>query len=154
MIIVYVLGIIVGLLVIALVKALLLKPTSAKEAKVTLDTSIRAEEYGKQLAKMIQCETISSRSETDKTKFLEFHKTLEELFPNVHKNCEKHVFDGSLLYKWTGKSDKEPILLMSHQDVVEANGTWEHEPFGGRLYCTVSQQARNRKSQGYGHKDQ
>ena len=53
MIIVYVLGIIVGLLVIALVKALLLKPTSAKEAKVTLDTSIRAEEYGKQLAKMI-----------------------------------------------------------------------------------------------------
>ncbi len=133
MIIVYVLGIIVGLLVIALVKALLLKPTSAKEAKVTLDTSVRAEEYGKQLAKMIQCETISSRSETDKTKFLEFHKTLEELFPNVHKNCEKHVFDGSLLYKWTGKSDKEPILLMSHQDVVEANGTWEHEPFSGDI---------------------
>ena len=44
MIFVYIVGIIVGLLVIALVKALLLKPTSAKEAKVTLDTSDRSVE--------------------------------------------------------------------------------------------------------------
>ena len=28
------------------------------------------------------------------------HKTLEELFPLVHKNLEKHVFNGSLLFKW------------------------------------------------------
>ena len=58
---------------------------------------------------------------------------LEEVFPNVHKECEKHVFDGSLLYKWEGKHHDEPILLMSHQDVVEANGTWEHEPFSGDI---------------------
>ena len=127
------LGIVVCLLLIAVIKALLLKPTSAKEAKVTLDTSSRAENYGQRLAKMIQCETISWRNQTDKTKFLKFHETLEELFPNVHQTCEKHVFDGSLLYKWKGKSDQEPILLMSHQDVVEANGEWEHEPFSGDI---------------------
>ena len=62
-----------------------------------------------------------------------YHKTLEELFPNVHKNCEKHVFNGSLLFKWTGKSSENPILLMSHQDVVEANGVWEKEPFSGEI---------------------
>ena len=27
----------------------------------------------------------------------------------------------------------EPILLMSHHDVVEANGKWDHEPFSGDI---------------------
>ena len=132
-VVLFILGILVGLLVVALVKALLLKPTSAKEAKVTLDTSERSKEYGEKLAKMVQCETISCKNQEDKSKFLEFHKVLEDVFPNVHSTCEKHVFNGSLLYKWTGKHSDEPILLMSHQDVVEANGTWDHEPFSGDI---------------------
>ncbi|MBE5957164.1 MAG: M20/M25/M40 family metallo-hydrolase [Lachnospiraceae bacterium] len=118
---------------VVLTRAFMLKPTSAKEAKVSLDTSERSVGYGKQLAKMVQKETISSRFDPDRTKFLEFHEVLEELFPNVHKTCEKHVFNGSLLYKWLGKTDKDPILFMSHQDVVEAGGTWEHEPFSGHI---------------------
>ena len=118
---------------IVLIRVITLKPTSAKEAKVQLDESIRSVEYGKQLARMVQKETISSRFDPDRTKFLEFHEILEELFPNVHKTCEKHVFNGSLLFKWKGKSDKNPILFMSHQDVVEAGGTWEHEPFSGDI---------------------
>lgn len=116
-----------------LIKTALVKPTSAKNAKVTLDTSERSVEYGKCLAKMIQKETISFRNQKDRTKFLEFHDVLEELFPLVHQNCEKHVFDGSLLFKWKGTGQHEPILMMSHQDVVEANGTWEHEPFSGDI---------------------
>ena len=43
------------------------------------------------------------------------------------------MFDGSLLFKWSGKGNGEPILLMSHQDVVEANGQWQHEPFSGDI---------------------
>ena len=113
-IVLFILGIFVGLLLIALLKALLLKPTSAKDAKVTLDTSVRSIEYGEKLAKMVQCETISCRDQEDRSKFLEFHKVLEEVFPNVHKECEKHVFNGSLLYKWTGKHHDEPILLIEH----------------------------------------
>ena len=116
-----------------LLRTVMLKPTEAKTAKVELDTSERSVTYGKQLAKMIRKETISSRFNQDVNKFLEFHEVLEELFPNVHRVCEKHVFDGSLLYKWKGKSDKNPILFMSHQDVVEAGGTWEHEPFSGDI---------------------
>jgi len=118
---------------IVLLRAVMLQPTSAKTTKVSFDTGNRSIEYGKQLAKMVQKETISSRFDPDRTKFLEFHEILEELFPNVHKTCEKHVFNGSLLYKWTGKCDKNPILFMSHQDVVEAGGTWEHEPFSGHI---------------------
>lgn len=128
-----ILVILAALVIIVLLRTVMLKPTEARDAKVQLDTSERSVEYGKQLAKMVQKETISSRFEEDRTKFYEFHEILEELFPNVHKTCEKHVFNGSLLYKWSGKSSEKPILFMSHQDVVEAGGVWEHEPFSGDI---------------------
>lgn len=128
-----ILVVIIVLVGIVLLRTVMLKPTETKFAKVTLDESERSATYGKQLAKMVQKETISSRFEEDRTKFYEFHNVLEELFPNVHKTCEKHVFNGSLLYKWSGKSSEKPILLMSHQDVVEAGGAWEHEPFSGDI---------------------
>ena len=128
-----VLALIVLLVAIVFLRAVLLKPTTAKTAKVQLDEGPRAEKYGQQLAKMVQKETISSRFDEDRSKFLEFHEILEELFPNVHKTCEKHVFNGSLLFKWSGKGDSEPILFMSHHDVVEATGTWEHGAFSGDI---------------------
>ena len=117
------------LVAVVMLRAVLLKPTAAKEAKVTLDTGKRAVEYGKKLSELVQKETVSSRFEPDRTKFLEFHQVLEEMFPNIHKVCEKHVFNGSLLFKWNGKGNHEPILFMSHHDVVEANGIWEHDRF-------------------------
>ncbi len=126
-------AVIVGLIVIVLVRALTLKPTPAKTLKLEFEKSERATKYGQQLAKMIQDETVSSRYEQDIEKFERFHKTLEELFPKVHTTCEKHNLDGNLLYKWKGKSSNNPILFMSHQDVVEATGTWEHDPFSGDI---------------------
>ena len=124
---------IIVLAAIVIGKALLLAPTPAKTAKIILDESERATEYGKTLSKMVRKETVSSRFDPDRTKFYEFHELLEELFPTLHANCEKHVFDGSLLFKWSGNGKSKPILLMSHHDVVEANGTWEHEPFSGDI---------------------
>lgn len=118
---------------VVLVRAVMLKPTPALTAKVEMDETERAKTYGEQLALLIRRETVSSRFDPDRSKFLDFHRTLEDLFPNLHKSCEKHVFNGSLLFKWSGKGKHEPILLMSHQDVVEANGTWEHEPFSGDI---------------------
>ena len=128
-----ILGLIALLIVVVLARTIFLKPTSAKTAKVELAEGARAEKYGQQLAKLIQKETISSRFDADRTKFLEFHEILEEMFPTLHKTCEKHVFNGSLLYKWSGKGKSEPVLFMSHHDVVEANGTWEHEAFSGDI---------------------
>ena len=108
-----VLALLVLLVAVVLVRALLLKPTPAMTAKVELDDSERAVEYGEKLAKMVRKETISSRFDPDRTKFYEFHEILEELFPNVHKTCEKHVFNGSLLFKWSGKGTHEPVLFIS-----------------------------------------
>lgn len=134
------LGILIIILIIAvivLLRTCMLKPTEALHASVKMNDPIRADGYGSRLAKMIQCETVSSRYDSDKSKFYQFHQVLEELFPNIHKNCEKHEFNGSLLFKWAGKGSQDPILLMSHQDVVEANGTWEHPPFSGEIIDRV-----------------
>ena len=128
-----VLLVLVVLVLIIVGRAVMLKPTAAKTIKLEPENGERAERYGKRLAKMIQQETISSRYEPEREKFYKFHETLEELFPKVHEMCEKHVFDGSLLFKWSGSGRHEPILLMSHQDVVEAGEEWEHEPFSGDI---------------------
>jgi len=114
-------------------RALAAKPTAAADAKIDLKNDDRAVAYGERLAQMVRCETISSRDHMDLSKFEKFHSVLAELFPNVHAHCEKHVFDGSLLFKWAGRGEADPIILMSHQDVVEAGGTWTHEPFSGHI---------------------
>ena len=134
MIVVNVVGIVILVLVaIVLIRTLSLKPTAAQGAVIELDKSERATLYGEKLSKMLQVETISEPHQQDRSKFLEFHKVLGKEFPNVHKTCEKNVLNGSLLFCWKGTGEKEPIMLMSHHDVVEAGGEWEHEAFSGDI---------------------
>ena len=64
------------LIIVVVARAAFLSPTSAQTASVQLDESSRAEKYGMELSKLIQKETISSRFEPDRTKFLEFHELL------------------------------------------------------------------------------
>ena len=83
-----ILAIVILILLLAaavIVRTCMLQPTSAMTAKVELQENERARGYGEALAKMIRKETVSSRFDTDKTKFYEFHEILEELFPLVHK---------------------------------------------------------------------
>ncbi len=128
-----VLALLLVLILTVLGRAIFLKPTAACKAKVELDRGPRAEEYGRKLSQLLQKETISGRYDSDRTKFYEFHAILEDMFPNVHQTCEKKVFNGSLLFRWSGKGKSEPILFMSHHDVVEATGLWEHEAFSGDI---------------------
>ena len=118
---------------VCLGRALAAKPTAAIHAKIDLKNDDRAKAYGEKLSQMVRCETISNRDHMDLTKFEKFHSVLADLFPGVHAGCEKHVFDGSLLFKWAGRGEADPIILMSHQDVVEAGGKWDHEPFSGDI---------------------
>ena len=89
--------------------------------------------YAKKLSEMVKCDTVSSPDNQDVNKFLRFHKVLEELFPLVHEKLEKTELNGNLLFYWKGKSSAKPVILMSHQDVVPAQGEWEHEPFSGDI---------------------
>ena len=103
------------------------------EIKIAEPMDERTARYVEAFQRMIQTETISS-GEDDPEKFVRFQALLKELFPHVFAVCEIENFDGSLLLKWKGQgAEGDPVLFMNHQDVVEATGEWEHEPFSGEI---------------------
>ena len=126
-----VVAILVILLLAAVIRTALMK--TKKADYVPNPDPKRTDEYVKKLSEMVQYETISKRGEVNTEKFLGFHKVLENLFPTVHEKLEKTDIDGNLLFKWKGKSSEKPILIMSHQDVVEATGEWKYPPFSGEV---------------------
>ena len=135
MIILRILGIILlillALLIVALVRTVMMGSKVSEYKAPPADD--KALYYAAKLSKMVQCDTVSHDGVHDREYFLRFHKVLEELFPLVHEHLEKTEIDGSLLYYWRGKSQEKPIVLMSHQDVVPAEGEWEHPPFSGDI---------------------
>ena len=124
-------ALLVLLLLIAIVRTLLTPNKRSDYAAPEADD--KAMLLAQKLSKMIQYDTTSHANVHEEEKFLGFHKVLEELFPLVHEKLERTVIDGNLLYYWKGKSSEKPILLMSHQDVVPAEGEWLHEPFSGDI---------------------
>ena len=93
----------------------------------------RALDYAGKLSRMVAYDTTSHQGTHDREKFLGFHRLLAELFPLVHEKLEKLEIDGNLLFYWKGKKHDRPIVLMSHQDVVPAEGDWIHPPFSGDI---------------------
>ena len=124
-------GVIVLLLLVALVKTLLTPTKKAEYApNESEEESLR---LAKKLSKMVQYDTTSHADTQEAEKFRGFHKVLEELFPRVFSQLQKTEIDGNLLFYWEGKHHDKPILLMSHQDVVPAEGKWDHAPFSGDI---------------------
>lgn len=130
-IVLFVLGLLVGLLLVAVARTLLqgrkvsaYRPDPDKEKEALC---------AQKLSRMVQCETTSYRDVSDPEKFRRFHGVLRELFPRVFATCEVVDLDGSLLLCWKGKRSDRPIMLMSHMDVVPAGPGWSHEPFGGEI---------------------
>ncbi|MBR2485737.1 MAG: M20/M25/M40 family metallo-hydrolase, partial [Clostridia bacterium] len=96
------------------------------------------EKYSNTFAKMIQCPTVSS---SGAEYFDKFQQVLKEEFPLVFSNLEvfypgkdKDSESRAILLKWRGKSDRRPMVLMAHQDVVPASPeNWKYDPYGGTL---------------------
>lgn len=95
--------------------------------------SQRTQFYGERLAQMIRVETVSALNQTDTQIFYKLHALLKELFPHLFAVCQYEHFDGSFLLYWKGSSDRAPIMLMNHHDVVEASGDWTYPPFSGTI---------------------
>ena len=91
----------------------------------------KTEYYAKNLSRLIQMETISTRIQPDKQKFYAFQDLLRQMFPALCSAVEWEDFDGSFLLRWKGQTDSNPILLMNHHAVVEATGQWKYPPFSG-----------------------
>ena len=90
--------------------------------------------YAERLQKMIQCKTVSVKDSYDDTEFKKLRQTVEQLFPLIHEKAEKMTFsDDCWIYKIAGADKDRNIMLMSHHDVVAADGEWEHSPFDAEI---------------------
>ncbi|TDQ03197.1 MULTISPECIES: M20/M25/M40 family metallo-hydrolase [unclassified Leifsonia] len=79
--------------------------------------------------------------ETDWAVFDEFVATLPQLYPALHSALEQERHGHSLLYRWRGRSDEAPTVLMAHYDVVPATAEgWTHPPFAAELTGSGEQQ--------------
>ena len=125
-------GVLVLLVLIAVVRTLV-SPRKTSDYQPPQTDEAEALRLAGKLSKMIQVDTTSHAGGDDPARFRAFHKTLAELFPRVFSQLEKTEIDGNLLFYWKGRSREKPILLMSHQDVVPAEGTWSHAPFSGDI---------------------
>ena len=88
---------------------------------------------------MIRCATVSN-SDVNKVDWQEFeklHALFEKFYPHIYQLMElDKVGQAGLQFhlKGTG-SGKQPLLLMSHQDVVEIGdrSQWKFDPFSGDI---------------------
>ena len=121
-------------LIVVIARAAAFKPKE-QPAPAADDVSVDAERAVESLAMMVRCRTISSRdrSQRDEGEFEKFRELLKTRYPLIHKTCSlERIDETGLLYKWAGKSDKEPVVLMSHYDVVPVlEEQWDKPPFEG-----------------------
>ncbi len=95
--------------------------------------------YTKHLQEMVRFSTISTENDsaTDWAPFEAFQSWMEQTYPLLHQNMERHIIgNGSLLFHWKAPHGrKSPVLLMAHQDVVPAGEEtkWIYPPFSGQL---------------------
>ena len=130
----YVIGLIAGFLTVLIVRALLFRPLpqrqiSEEPVSFDKDAAVTA------LQKLVQCKTISDydHANEDEAEFQKLIDLLPTLYPKVFEACEfQKLPERALLFRWKGKSDKNPSVMMSHYDVVPVReDLWEKPPFDG-----------------------
>jgi len=87
------------------------------------------------LAQLIRIPTVSAELEQrGMAPFDELIALLHELYPLTHERLEltRHT-DLGLLFRWRGRRDDAPLVLMAHFDVVpvDESDPWTHPPFDG-----------------------
>ena len=121
-------------LAVILIRGAAFKPKAQPtpdEAPVTVDTDAAVDA----LATLVRCKTVSYADPTleDNAEFEKLIDTLPTLYPHVFATCEfRQLPDRALLFRWKGKSEGKPAVLMAHYDVVSAEeGAWEKPAFDG-----------------------
>lgn len=101
------------------------------ETEEVFDKTVTVE----RLRELIQYKTVSYRDASleDNAEFDKLISALPRLYPNVFKVCEyNELSDRALLFRWKGKSEGDPAVLMAHYDVVPVNEEgWEKPAFEG-----------------------
>ncbi len=87
------------------------------------------------LATLIRFKTVSYRDASleDNAEFERLIDSLPTLYPNVMKTCEfTRLPDRALLFRWRGKQEGAPAVMMAHYDVVPVlEEAWDMPAFEG-----------------------
>ena len=87
------------------------------------------------LRSLVMCKTVSyeDHSLEDEAEFDKLRALLPEFYPNVFRVCEfERVGRTGLLFRWRGKSDAAPSVMMAHYDVVPVDERgWVKPAFDG-----------------------
>jgi len=139
------LGIALGGLILFLIGFVILRTvlfsTPPKEVPERDFIDIDGQSVAERLGLTVQYKTIADidQSKIDGNSFLGLHRLLKTLYPQVHSHLKVETVNNySLLYTWEGKNpDLQPIMLISHLDVVPADesdeGGWTYPPFSGEI---------------------
>ena len=99
------------------------------------EISLDEEKIIKDMQEMIRCRTVSYNDETlmDQEEFERFRNLLPGLYPGIHRVCQRKFLGvNGVLYCWKGRKEGDPVVLMSHYDVVPAEESqWEKPAFAG-----------------------
>ncbi|MCQ2405963.1 MAG: M20/M25/M40 family metallo-hydrolase [Oscillospiraceae bacterium] len=129
-----VLAIIVAFAAVIIVRTLQFKPVET----ITPDAgevSFDREKAIENLRSLVRCKTVSyyDSAREDDAEFEKLINLLPELYPNVYSVCTlTKLPDRALLFRWKGKNNGDPAVLMAHYDVVPVEEEmWEKPPFEG-----------------------
>jgi carboxypeptidase PM20D1 len=85
------------------------------------------------LGELVKCKTVSryAHEEEDDAEFEKLISLLPSLYPHVYAHCTlQRMPDRGLLFRWPGKTEGEPAVMMAHYDVVPVNeDKWDKPPF-------------------------
>ncbi len=120
------------LIVVILARAILFQPYQVAVDQTPKEVLNQEKTIGN-FRVLLRHQTVShpDKDKMDMSVFKAFQQSLVSLYPEVHKTCTcEYLGDTGILYHWKGKTQDEPIVLMSHYDVVPAEETaWDVPPF-------------------------
>lgn len=127
---------IIVFLAVIIVRALKFSPKP--QPQIDSNTvSFDSERAVSNLRELVRCKTVSYKDHSleDDAEFEKLIASLPTLYPNVAKACEfKQLPDRALLFRWRGKGDGAPAVMMAHYDVVPVNeDAWELPAFEGMI---------------------
>lgn len=128
------------LIIVILIRTALFKPQNKPQIAKT-EVGLQGDEIETgiitRFQEMIQHKTITYRdpSKIDRAEFDNFKAMLERNYPRIHETCTREFHgESGILYRWPGKGKGDPVVLMSHYDVVPVNEElWTKPAFGGVL---------------------